>query len=181
MAGVVSQLAELLQQPEPQADPQADFEFDPFDPESVQQLIDMRAQAIAAAQMEPFQGLLGMLSAREGEQLAKAELDRIQGEVGEFDHDMAFLVASGMVDNGHDPAQALRQSASQVREYESKIRADERAKVEAEFQGLGSAPNERGVGSGEAVPGQPVPTGPHRYEEAIARAMANRRPTMPVG
>jgi len=182
MTGVVQQLAALLQEPEqPQPDPMADFQFDPFDPESVQQMIDMRAQAIAQAQMEPFQGLLGMLSAREGEQLAKAELDRIQGDVGEFDHDMAFLIASGMVDNGSDPAGALRQSAGQVREFESKIRADERAKVEAEFQGLGTAPREQGVGSGEAVPGESVPTGPGRYDQIVERWRANQRPSMPVG
>jgi hypothetical protein len=180
MSQVVQQLGQLLQEQEQPQAPE-EIEFDPFDPESMQRFVQQQAQAIAEAQMAPFRGLLGMLSEREGEQLAKAELEKISGEVGQFDNDMAFLIASGMVDHGQDPAQALRHSASTVKDFESKIRADERAKVQAEFQGLGSAPGETPVGSGSAVPGQPVPTGPNRYEEAIARAMANRRPTMPVG
>lgn len=178
-APLLGQLGEVLNQPN---DPgEQEIDFDPFDPDSVQKFIDARAESIASKQMEPFRGLLGMLSVREGEALAKAELDKVGAEIGEFDKDTAFLIASGLIDQGGDPGQALRQAASHAKDFESRVRQDERAKVEAEIKGLGQAPNETGIGSTTAETPQQVPTGPGRYEEAIQRALANRRAGMPVG
>ena len=179
---VMSQLAEILSAPQAEAQQgEQEIDYDPFDPESVQRFVDARAEAMAERMMEPFKGLLGMISEREGETLAKAELERIKGEVGEFDQDMAYMVASGMLQPGVDPAQALQVSAKHIHEYETRIRSDERAKVEAELRGLGEAPSQGGTGSGTAEPALPVPTGPNRYEEAINRVLANRRASLPVG
>lgn len=180
-APILQQLAELVNA-DPNEGAEPSFEdYDPFDPESVQRMIDARAQAIADAQLSPFKGLLGMLSQREGEALARAELERITGEVGEFDKDTAFMVASGLIDQGMDPAQALRQGATYTKEFESRVRQDERTKVEQELRARGEAPHEPPVGTTTGEPGQPVPTGPGRYEEAIQRAMSRMRPSVPAG
>jgi hypothetical protein len=183
----IPNLAAYLQQMQaanqPQ-EPQVDFaeEYDPFDPESVKRMIQAEAQALLAEQLGPYQGLLGMISSDKGEELAKAELGRIEGEVGSFDHDMAFMVGSGFLnDEGVDPAQALQQAATMTRDFEQRIRSEERAKVEQEIRELGGAPLETPVGN-SAHEGEEIPTGPGKYATAIERVLERRnRSTMPVG
>jgi hypothetical protein len=160
-------------------------EFDPFDPESVQRYIAQQVQDQAAQMFQsslgPYEGLLGMVASQQGEQLARSELDTIRGELGEFDEDAAFLVASGLIEQGGDPSIALRQSAQYAQEWESRIRADEREKYKGELQNLQSAPRETPVGGASAANEEGIPRGQGRYEEAIRRALANRHPIQPVG
>lgn len=145
-------------------------EFDPYDADSVQQFIQNGIQSGIQEALGPFQGLLGTIASREGESLAKGELDKISESVGEFDKDNAFLIANGMIEQGHDPAQALHQAASYSKQFEDRIRADEREKFKAELATLSGAPKETATGSFSASEEPGVPTGPDRYRVAIARA-----------
>lgn len=195
---VLQSLAEILSAPDPYAgqpqpqhqpnyyqpqgggEPQfgAD-EFDPFDQNAIASLVDQRVQATLQQTLGPIEGLMGVVASEKGEQLARAELETIRGEVGEFDNDTAFLIASGMIESGTPPEQALRQAAGYAQQYEQKIRADERAKVEQELQTLRGAPRETPIGGASATEGVPVPTGPNRYEDAIRNALARRSPALP--
>jgi hypothetical protein len=170
------------QQPQYGQDPyaQQEPEFDPFDSNSVQQYIQQNIQQGVQQALDPYSGVLGLVATREGEQLAKNELDTIKSEVGDFDQDAALLVASGLIDQGQDPSQALRTSAEYVRDYEAKIRASEREKYQQELQGLsGRGDVPAGAGNG-AEPTIPIPTGQDRYRVAVENALARRRPGLPV-
>jgi hypothetical protein len=186
-------LQQLTQQPDPYDEyqqqayqqPQFEEEFDPFDPESVQRYIQQSvAQGLQqglAQNLGPYEGLLGMVASQQGEALARQELDTIRGELGDFNEDAAFLVASGLIEQGGDPGQALRQSAQYAQEWETQIRSDEREKYKQELQNLQGAPSETPMGSASAANEVGVPTGKGRYEEAIRRALANRQPVYPTG
>jgi len=184
---IMQELAQILSSPDdtyaqqPQYGQQpygqpAEDDFDPYDQNQLQGLIQQHLNQA----LEPLQGIVGMVASDKGEQLAKSELETIQNELGAFDTDTAFLVASGLIEAGHDPAQALRHAASYAQSYEAKIRADERAKVQQEYQNVSQAPNELPVG-GSALQGVGTPTGSDRYEVAIARALANNHPSLPTG
>lgn len=166
------------QQPGYQEQPEDDF--DPFDPESVQNYIARNIQQGVQQHLAPYEGLLGMVASDQGERLARTELEQIKSEVGEFDQDSAFLIASGLIEQGSDPGTALRQAAQFSQGFEKKIRADEREKYKQELAGLAGAPAETPASSA-AAPVEEVPTGRGRYEEAIRRALANRAPVNPVG
>lgn len=166
-----------VQQGQYQQQPGLEEEWDPFDQDSVARIVDARLQAA----LEPFQGLLGMVATEKGEALARSELDTIRNEVGEFDNDTAFLVASGLIESGHDPATALRQAASYAQQYEQRIREDERKKVTEELTALRDAPRDGAIGAQPGTENVPTPTGANRYEFAIRRALANGNPALPAG
>lgn len=183
---ILGSLSEILnapdddqqQQPQQQAQPGFDADdYDPYDPAQMSQLV---AAQVAQA-LQPLQGLLGVVATDKGEQLARGELETIRGELGEFDNDTAFLVASGLIESGADPSSALRQAAQYAQSYEQKIRADERQKVQAELTNMATAPNEMPIGGASAVGVPPTPTGAGRYEQAIRRHLANRNPVLPAG
>lgn len=182
---VLNQLGDYLNNPPPDQafaygqEEEAEEEFDPYDEDSVQGYIQRNIQSGIERALGPFQNLLGTIASREGESLAKGELERIAGEVGEFDKDNAYLVANSLIEQGADPTEALHKAASYSREFENRIRADERAKYKAELEQLAGAPRETGTGSSSATENLGVPTGPDRYREAVARALGNNG--MPVG
>jgi hypothetical protein len=183
---VINQLGEYLSTPpqegqeyQPEYQQQEEEAFDPYDEDSVQGFIQRNIQQGIEQALGPFQGLLGTIASREGESLAKGELDRIAGEVGEFDRDNAFLVANSLIEQGADPTQALQQAATYSRDFEAKVRADEREKYQTEMRNLAGAPRETGMGSSSATEGVGVPTGQDRYKIAVQRALGNG--TMPVG
>lgn len=178
----VAQAIDEGYQPQVQPEVEEGPDFDPLDPDSMQAYIQQNIERGVAEALTPFQGVLGMVASERGEQLAKDELELVKSEIGEFDQDLAFLVSSGMVaDPNVDPGYALRQGATFARDHEAKIRADERAKVTEELRGLSGAPGEIPAGQGSATDITKVPTGPMRYHEAIARGLARRRPSQPVG
>lgn len=185
---ILGSLNEILNAPDdepqyqgqPQQPQQQGFDaddYDPYDPAQMAQLVNMQVQQA----LQPLQGLLGVVATDKGEQLARGELETIRGEVGEFDNDTAFLVASGLIESGADPSSALRQAAQYAQSYEQKIRADERSKVQAELTNMASAPNETPIGGASAVGEVPTPTGAGRYEQAIRRALASQHPVLPAG
>lgn len=192
----ISELAQALQEGNaPAAEPQytggqpgygeaqGPPEFDPWDPSSVQGYIQQGIQQGIQQAMEPYSGILGIVASREGEQLAHSELQRIEAEMGSFDKDTAFLVASGLIDQGHDPAQALRRAAEFSKQMEARIREDERAKYTNEIKQISSGSGDlpAGQGAAETVPTTPGQGGAEKYQAAIERALANGRPSMPVG
>jgi len=179
---VLQQLGQYLTLPDPyegQYEEEGE-EFDPYDADSVQNYIGAQIQSGINEALGPFQGLLGSIASREGETLAKGELENIAREVGDFDRDNAFLIANGMIEQGQDPAHALRLAAQHSKEYEDRIRADEREKYRAELENLAGAPRETGTGSFSATEGPSVPTGPDRYRIAVERRMAGNH-TCPTG
>lgn len=181
---ILQALGEILSAPDvddsQQVPEQPGFAADDYDPYDPAQMASLVQREIAQA-LQPLQGILGVVATDKGEQLARNELETIRSEVGEFDNDTAFLVASGLIEAGHDPGQALRQAAQYAQSYEQKIRADERAKVEQEFKTLAGAPHETPIGGAAAVGEPPSPTGANRYEVAIRRALANNNPALPAG
>lgn len=185
---VMNQLGEFLnappeqyQQYQEQGGEQQEDTFDPYDEGSVQQYIQQNIQAGIEQALGPFQGILGTIASREGETLAKGELDRIAEEVGKFDKDNAFLVANSLLEQGADPTEALTKAAMYSKEFEARIRADEREQFKAELQNLAGAPRETGTGSSSAVENVGVPTGPDRYRVAVERALGNGSPVHPAG
>jgi hypothetical protein len=71
-----------------------------------------------------------------------------------------------------------------MHDLETRIREDERKKLQEEFQELKGAGTQGGPGRTPGVTAtefDKVPTGPRRYEEAMERAMARRRGGFPVG
>jgi len=189
----LSELAQALQDPgqgyndaqgyQPQEQQPQQPEFDPWDPNSVQGFIQQGIQEGIQQALGPYSGILGIVASREGEQMAHDELDKIRAEVGDFDKDTAFLVASGLIDQGHDPAAALRQGAQFSKEMEARIRADERQKYTGEIKQIatGSGDLPAGQGAAEQVSGPPGQGGAEKYELVIRNALANGHPTMPVG
>jgi hypothetical protein len=182
VAPFLSELAGALQTEQGQQQPQGP-EYDPWDEDSVRNYIGSNIQQGINQALEPYAGILGLVASQEGEKLAHSELDKIKEEVGDFDRDTAFLIASGLIDQGHDPAAALRRAAEFSKEVESRIRADERKKYEGDVA--------RVAGSRGDVPtnGQPAEIsrtppgggGQEKYLEAVQRAIANRHPSMPIG
>ena len=180
--GELAQALQAEQQQQYQQQPQyQEPEFDPWDPDSVQSYISQNIQSGVEQALEPYSGILGIVASREGEQMATAELEKIRGEVGDFDTDTAFLVASGLIDQGHDPSLALRRAAEFSREVETRIREDERKKYISEIQNVSNSRGDVPVGGTPAEGQPPVPTGQDRYRVAVNRWLANRRPSMPIG
>jgi hypothetical protein len=175
---VYSQQQGQPQQQEPQQ-PQgpAAPELDPFDPNSVKAYIDYQTDQRTSR----YEDMVRLVEAREGEQLARQELERLQGEMGEFDGDTAMVIAAGMLDQGMDPGRALTQAAQYLTQHEARIREDERKKHGVMLQTHNEAPREGAASQGAAQEAGRVPTGPNRYESAVENFLASRRATLPMG
>lgn len=184
IAGVLPGIYEGVNGLQPKPEESQAPEYDPFDPASVDAYMNWKLeQRLSAAfdeHLGPFQGLLGMMASEKGEALARSELESIKGDIGDFDQDTAYLVASGIIERGGDPSDALRQAATFAHDFEERIRADEREKFQQQFQQLGQAPGEI-TGGAQTTEAETIPTGPNRYQEAVERALARRRPVMPTG
>lgn len=181
LAQVLNQVGEDPNYGQQQVQQPQEPEFDPFDPESVQQYIQHNIQQGVEQALDPYSGVLGLVATREGEALAKKELETIRGEVGDFDQDAALLVASGLIDQGHDPSEALRVAAQYTRDYEARVQQSALEKYKQELQGLSDGTGEVPAGQGSGAEHQiPVPTGQDRYREAVENALARRRMT-PTG
>lgn len=190
-APVLQHVAQLLQDgqsltPQPQ-EPEAPAQLpdiDPFEPTSVQRYVDaLLEQRVAAAiqnSLGPYESVLGMVASREGEDLAKREFEKIASEVGEFDQEAAFAMASGLIDRGMEPGQAIREAGTYAREWEKRIATKAVEDYKASLQTIGSAPQEQ-TGGAAATEVEGVPTGRGRYEVAINRALARRNPITPIG
>lgn len=163
-------------------------EFDPFDPASVQAAIDARVQAGVEQAMgqalAPYEGVMASVVTERGESLANAVLDEIEQTQGSFNRDVAIMLAAPLVEAGVNSEQALRACAGFAQAFEAEIRTAERERIKSEMQGLSQlrTSGEAGpLGMGMAEETERVPTGKKRYEEAVARALARRRPVNPVG
>jgi len=186
----LSELAQALQQDQPnyEAGQTGDYsqqpqepDFDPFDPESVQQYIQAQVSQGVESALDPYSGVLGLVATREGEALAHKELESLRSDVGQFDQDTALLIASGMIDQGREPGEALRASAEFARDYEAKVRADAVEAYKKELQTLASGGDvPAGDGRSAEVPPK-TPTGQDRYKAAVENALARHRASGIVG
>lgn len=188
-APILSHYAQSLEdyEEEPAAPSQLEgLTLDPFNEDSVQQYVNAHIEAGLQNRLEealgPYQQMLGMVASQQGQQLAEQTFAQIQEEVGEFDRDLALVYASGVLQDPRvDPTQALRRAAQVSREWEQKIRSDERERYQQELQSLQQAPAEAPPGGVTPTPLESVPTGPRRYHEAVERALARRSPVSPTG
>lgn len=181
-APVLQNLTSAIDQRE-QAPPDPDPEpnFDPFQPESVQQFVRSEIERGVRSQLEAYEPILNQVQAREGEQMARAELERLRPQVGAFDDDLALLVASGILQPGTDGREVVSQAARYVAEHEAKIRADEREKIAAEQRAIAERKGDLPAANGAATEALEVPKGPDRYREVVARWRSNQNPSQPVG
>jgi hypothetical protein len=158
-------------------------EWDPFDENVVQAHFEHRVNSAIEQALAPYTGILGHVAQETSQKQAEMALERLTSEVGTFDRDAALLIAAPMIDSGQAPERALNAAARYMNELESRIRADERTRVQSELEALRGA----GPGSTGGTPGvaatefDKVPTGPRRYHEAVERAMARRSGSLPVG
>ena len=135
-APVIQQVAALMQQQqqtqqyqEQQAPQQQLPDFDPWDPNSVQQYINAAVEQGVLQQTQPYQQLFNTMAESEGERLAQQTLGRLQEEVGEFDADATYMIAAGaLADESLNPDHVLTSAARYMHDFEAKIRADEREK-----------------------------------------------------
>lgn len=168
------------QQPPPEQLP----EWDPFDEAVVQAHVEARIRSGIEQALGPYQGILGQVAQETSMRQATSALDQLGTQVGPFDRDAALLIAAPMIDAGQSPDQSLRAAAQYMHELETRIREDERKKLQGEFEQLRTAGATGGPGRAPGVAAtefDKVPTGPRRYEEAIERAMARRTGGFPVG
>lgn len=176
---------QLQQQPQATQEPEPEVEIDPFDPTSIQRYVQAQIQRGVDEGLKQalgvYQPVLDTVASREGEALARAELEKIQQEVGKFDENMAFIVGSGLIEQGYDPPSALRVAAEHVSEFEKRVRAEERKAVMEELKNLNGAPPETPVGSTTATDLDKIPTGKNRYYEVVERFKARQNPVNPVG
>lgn len=189
-APILQAVAEVLpslqqqQQQQPQQN-QIPDEIDPFDPSSVtnyiQRSIETGLQQALQQHLAPYEPMLNSVASEQGAALARQELESIKSTVGEFDQDTAFLIAAGAIEQGNDPATALRQAAQFAHDFEQKIRADERDRFKSELRNLQQAPDATPVGDSAATEVQPVPTGPRRYHEVVDRYLSRQNSTPMVG
>lgn len=167
-----------LIQPQQQASQQQPApELDPWDPNSVKGYIDYQVQSRTA----DYDNMLRLVEAQQGEQLARQELDRLHTQYGEFDGDTALVIASGLLDQGVAPHQALDQAAQLLRDHEAKVRADERQRHGVTLQNINEAPKEGSGNTGIAQETERVPMGKDRYEQAVERYLAGQRAGLPIG
>lgn len=186
-APLIQQMAQYMQgggfQQQAPASPESSLpDLDPFDPDSVQAHIEARVAAGMEEAMGPYRHMFNSMAESEGERLARSTMERLDQEVGAFDHDAAYMIAAGaLADESLDPNDVLTNAARYMHDFEAQIRADERQKYKDELAGLRDIPPDGSVGSAAAQETETVPRGPRRYHEAVERALARRNPTMPVG
>lgn len=168
--------------------------FDPFDPESVQAHVQAMAEQMFAERFGPIEPVINAMASQASAKVAEDHLDMLEkGDpergipgIGPFDREQAVLIATGLIDPSNpnfDAPAALRHAAQRVQAFESKIRADERAKYEERLRTMREAPTTPALGGGT---GEHIPTAPdvrgmgaEKYELAMRGAMG--RPTIVTG
>lgn len=157
-----------------QQPPGGELQIDP----QVQQYLDAQVERMYQERFGAFEPVLGQIAEREGEQIARSELDRLAGEHGEFNRDLALVAAQQYVGSGMPPDQALVAAAEYARTMQKQI-ADEAIKAHQEaLLAAAGAPVEPGA-TGAAVTQPTVPTGRDRYEETLKRFQSSLNPVIP--
>lgn len=128
-------LLELLTAAEtpPAAGPQLP-DYDPFNPEIVQQYAQHGIQQILERELGPVRELLGAFAEREGEARANSELDTIEADLNKdvpegqpaktFNRDRVVVQASALIDRGVKAEDALRYAAEQDLAYRDSLREE---------------------------------------------------------
>lgn len=152
------------QQIDPNADPQA--------------YMDARLEQMFNERFGAFEPVLGQIAEREGEQAARNELDRLASEGGDFNRDIALVVAQQRVDQ-MGPQQALAAGAEFARNLQKQIGDQAVEAYKQSIAAAASAPTDVSA-PGAATDLPATPTGRDRYEEAARRAWAEMHPVNPA-
>jgi hypothetical protein len=120
-----------------------------------------------------------MVASQQGEQLARQELDQIKERAGRLQRSCSWI-ASGLIEQGGDPGQALRQSA----QYPGSGKARS-APTSGRISSRGAKPPgaRRKTPMGKCICGKRgwCPDRERPLRRAIRRALANRQPVYPTG
>jgi hypothetical protein len=155
-------------------------EYDPFDPESFQRAVDARAreqfEQLYQERLAPFEEVLNIAAQRESVEAAHGYYERIEPQVGKFDHDMAHTVGVAFQALAPDmpPEQALWLSATVMHEYEKGLWQKFQESLGSAASNAVGAPSEAPAAAAAVSEVLPVPTGPERYTEAARRFMERR-------
>lgn len=135
--------------PEPQA-PDFSSYADPTSGEvtleGLQRFISDQVQAGVNARMAQVEPVLNQTIAERGEALIAQKFDSLKTELGgEFNTNVARVIAEGYAAQGHDPDTAIRQAAREAFEF---AQAERKAAVEqyqSTLKNISNAPREAGV------------------------------------
>jgi hypothetical protein len=192
LAGGMNELYGLLEQqrqPEvPSNEPQAP-EWDPLDPDSVRNFVRHEAQQLADQMYQerigPYEHVLGSAAEEQGRQIAVGEFERIERDLGKFDHDQALLHTQSLITAGVEPLQAVEAAAQRQHAFEAQLKEQWAAEQQTHLNSLTDAPTELPVGQGGATELAPPPASPHeaaqhggpsRYEQIANTVIERRRP-----
>lgn len=114
---------------------------DPELAEYVENLVEQRF----AERLGDFEPVLGMVAEREGAALAEGYLSNIEQQIGEFSHDHAHAIATGLANAGASPQEALYQAALMQREFEANLMTRAYQSYETQLSNGQSASAEPGV------------------------------------
>ncbi|MBA2559473.1 MAG: hypothetical protein H0V07_06220 [Propionibacteriales bacterium] len=112
-------------QPEAPAEPGAQPEWLSEDPELkgyIDQAVQQGIEQGMSERMGEYEPILGLVAEEKGAQLAESYLSNIEGQIGGFDHSHAHAIATGLVEAGAAPAEALYRAALMQRENETALR-----------------------------------------------------------
>lgn len=166
-AGVLEQLGQMLNQ-----EPDAELpEFDPFEPDSFQKAVDARVAQVLDERLGPIESLADQQIHDQGEKMIAEHLEKLQGELGEFDHAAASLVAQGLLGEVGEPVQALKQGAELVQKIEKAAGEKAVAAYKEQLANIGRAPSETGGDSAAIDTAAP----PLNEVEAAKRFMERQR------
>lgn len=150
--------------PDPAADPQA--------------YMDARLEQMFNERFGAFEPVLGQIAEREGEAAARNELDRLASEGGDFNRDLALLVAQQRVEQ-LGPQQALAAGAEYARSVQKQIGESAVEAYKQSIAAAATAPTDVSA-PGAATDLPATPTGRDRYEEAARRAWDSMHPVNPA-
>ena len=137
-------------------------------PDALQRYIAEEVQRGVQAQMEPVRPVLDQTIQERGEQMVRAEFDRLKSTVGDFDPDLARAIAEGLVHQTNDPAAALTQAAQLAHNALKAARETAVEEYKQTLANIGNAPTEPGA-AGAGVLDE---TKPKDYNDATARWLA---------
>ena len=149
-AATQERLAQFEQQlqPQPQYQPQGPPVPDPFSETYAQDL-----QAYTQAQLAPIQQFIQQQEMERGEQQAMEMLGEIAARDGEFDKEMAWMIARelaatrGAPSNDRESQQLLAEAAKQIRDYERRVGEAYHQQQIEQIQTVAGAP--RGMPAGQ--------------------------------
>ena len=139
---------EYAEQQQPYDAPAAEQGWLAEDPELAQYIDQRVQQGIEQGIQESlgaYEPILGMVAEKEGAALAEGYLGKIEENIGEFSHDHAHAIATGLVEAGASPGEALYRAALMQREHEQQLIHQAYYTYEQQLRNVSSASAQPGV------------------------------------